>query len=72
MRAEKKYLIDEVTTHLKKSDYVIVASYDKMNVQDIAKLRANSLLRRPSFTSLKTAPSVLRPRLSACLTWRAR
>ncbi len=27
MRAEKKYLIDEVETHLKKSDYVILANF---------------------------------------------
>jgi large subunit ribosomal protein L10 len=39
MRAEKKYLIEEVAVHLKKSDYVIFANYDKMTVADVAELR---------------------------------
>ena len=39
MRVEKKYLIEEVTTHLKKSDYVILANYDKLTVADVAELR---------------------------------
>jgi large subunit ribosomal protein L10 len=39
MRAEKKYLIEEVAGHLKKSDYFILANYDKMTVADVAELR---------------------------------
>ena len=39
MRAEKKYLIEEVAGHLKKSDYVILANYDKMTVADVPELR---------------------------------
>jgi large subunit ribosomal protein L10 len=39
MRVEKKYLIEEVATHLKKSDYVILANYDKLTVADVAELR---------------------------------
>lgn len=39
MRAEKKYLIDEVTGHLKKSDYVILANFTKLTVADTAELR---------------------------------
>jgi large subunit ribosomal protein L10 len=39
MRAEKKYLIEEVAGHLKKSDYVILANYDRMTVADVAELR---------------------------------
>jgi len=39
MRAEKKYLIEEVAGHLKKSDYIILANYDKMTVADVAELR---------------------------------
>jgi large subunit ribosomal protein L10 len=39
MRAEKKYLIDEVEIHLKKSDYVILANYNGMTVADAAELR---------------------------------
>jgi large subunit ribosomal protein L10 len=39
MRVEKKYLIEEVAGHLKKSDYVILANYDKLTVADVAELR---------------------------------
>ena len=39
MRAEKKYLIDEVETHLKKSDYVILANFNGVTVADAAELR---------------------------------
>ena len=39
MRAEKKYLIDEVETHLKKSDYVILANYTGVTGADAADLR---------------------------------
>src|SRR3954451_21660921 len=40
MRAEKQYLIAEVETHLKKSDYVILANFSKVTVADVADLRA--------------------------------
>ena len=39
MRSEKKYLITEVEGHLKKSDYVYLANYDKMTVENVATLR---------------------------------
>jgi large subunit ribosomal protein L10 len=39
MRVEKKYLISEVETHLKKSDYVILANFTKVTVADVAELR---------------------------------
>jgi large subunit ribosomal protein L10 len=39
MRVEKKYLVEEVAGHLKKSDYVILANYDRMTVADVAELR---------------------------------
>ena len=39
MRAEKQYLISEVETHLKKSDYVILANFTKVNVADVAQLQ---------------------------------
>ena len=32
MRAEKQYLISEVDTYLKKSDYVILANFSKVTV----------------------------------------
>tara|TARA_X000000368_G_scaffold369533_1_gene318139 strand:+ start:155 stop:679 length:525 start_codon:yes stop_codon:yes gene_type:complete len=40
MRLEKKYLVEEVNTHLKKSDYVYLANYDRITVDEIAELRA--------------------------------
>jgi large subunit ribosomal protein L10 len=40
MRAEKKYLITEVETHLKKSDYVILANFASLTVADVAELRS--------------------------------
>jgi large subunit ribosomal protein L10 len=40
MRAEKKYLISEVETHLKKSDYVILANFASLTVADVAELRS--------------------------------
>jgi large subunit ribosomal protein L10 len=40
MRAEKKYLIEEVETHLRKSDYVILANFNGMTVADAAELRS--------------------------------
>src|ERR1700679_3883198 len=35
MRAEKQYLIDEVQTHLKKSDYVILTNFTRASVADL-------------------------------------
>ena len=40
MRAEKKYLVTEVDSHLKKSDYVFLADYTKLNVVETGELRA--------------------------------
>jgi large subunit ribosomal protein L10 len=39
MRAEKQYLIDEVSGHLKKSDYVILTNFTKLTVSETAELR---------------------------------
>ncbi len=40
MRVEKKYLIAEVESHLKKSDYVIITNYTGITVDETAALRA--------------------------------
>ena len=45
MRAEKQYLIAEVETHLKKSDYVILANFTKVTVADVAELRSQARRR---------------------------
>ena len=39
MRAEKKFLIAEVEGHLKKSEYVYLANYEKATVEHLAALR---------------------------------
>jgi large subunit ribosomal protein L10 len=39
MRAEKNYLIQEVESHLKKSDYVILTNFSTVTVADAAELR---------------------------------
>ena len=39
MRPEKQYLVEEVSTHLNKSDYVYLANYERITVDEIAELR---------------------------------
>lgn len=41
MRPEKKYLVEEVNTHLGKSDYVYLANYERITVDETAGLRAS-------------------------------
>jgi len=41
MRPEKKYLVEEVSTHLEKSDYVYLANYERITVDETAELRAS-------------------------------
>ena len=66
MRAEKNYLIADVETHLKKSEYVILANFTKVTVADVADLRSKLAAEKPSSTLSKTAPFALLPRHSAC------
>jgi len=40
MRPEKQYLVDEVNSHLDKSDYVYLTNYERITVDEIADLRA--------------------------------
>ncbi|PTY07725.1 50S ribosomal protein L10 [Opitutaceae bacterium EW11] len=55
MRAEKQYLIAEVETHLKKSDYVILANYNKITVEDVAELRARLAAEKAEFHVVKNS-----------------
>lgn len=74
MRAEKQYLISEVETHLKKSDYVILANFTKVTVEDTAELRKRLAAEKAEFhvvknSSLKVAAKALGlPELDASLT----
>jgi large subunit ribosomal protein L10 len=55
MRAEKKYLISEVETHLKKSDYVILANFTKVTVEDTAELRKRLDVEKAEFHVVKNS-----------------
>ncbi len=55
MRTEKKYLIAEVETHLKKSDYVILTNYNKVTVSDVSELRNNLLAEKAEFHVVKNS-----------------
>jgi large subunit ribosomal protein L10 len=55
MRAEKQYLISEVETHLKKSDYVILANFSKVTVSDVAELRASLAAEKAEFHVVKNS-----------------
>jgi large subunit ribosomal protein L10 len=55
MRAEKNYLIAEVETHLKKSDYVILANFTKVTVADVADLRAKLSVENAEFHVVKNS-----------------
>jgi len=74
MRVEKKYLIEEVAGHLKKSDYVILANFDRMTVADVAELRARLAAHKAEFhvvknSSLRVAAEALKlPAFNTVLT----
>jgi large subunit ribosomal protein L10 len=55
MRAEKQYLISEVETHLKKSDYVILANFTGVSVADTADLRKKLAAEKAEFHVVKNS-----------------
>lgn len=55
MRAEKQYLIDEVSGHLKKSDYVILANFTKLTVGETAELRKRLAPEKAEFHVVKNS-----------------
>ncbi len=55
MRAEKQYLITEVETHLKKSDYVILTNFSKVTVADVADLRKKLAAEKAEFHVVKNS-----------------
>lgn len=55
MRAEKQYLIAEVETHLKKSDYVILANFSKVSVSEVAELRNKLAAEKAEFHVVKNS-----------------
>ncbi len=55
MRAEKQYLIAEVDTHLKKSEYVILTNFTKVTVADTADLRKKLAAEKAEFHVVKNS-----------------
>lgn len=55
MRAEKQYLIAEVETHLKKSDYVILTNFTGITVAEVADLRAELAKENAEFHVVKNS-----------------
>jgi large subunit ribosomal protein L10 len=55
MRAEKQYLIAEVESHLKKSDYVILANFTGASVADLAELRVKLAAEKAEFHVVKNS-----------------
>jgi large subunit ribosomal protein L10 len=55
MRAEKKFIIAEVESHLKKSDYVILTNFTKISVADVAELRARLAPEKAEFHVVKNS-----------------
>jgi large subunit ribosomal protein L10 len=55
MRAEKKYLITEVETHLKKSEYVILANFTGVTVADAADLRLKLAAEKAEYHVVKNS-----------------
>jgi large subunit ribosomal protein L10 len=55
MRAEKKFLIAEVESHLKKSDYVILTNFTKITVADVAELRSRLAPEKAEFHVVKNS-----------------
>jgi len=70
MRSEKKYLITEVEGHLKKSDYVYLANYDKMTVENVRDPAQEAVRRRRRVSRRQeTARCASPPRVSRCPIW---
>ena len=40
MRAEKQYLVNEVSTHLGKSDFVFLTNFERITVEESRDLRS--------------------------------
>ena len=55
MRAEKQYLIAEVESYLKKSDYVILTNFTGITVAEVAELRAELVKEKAEFHVVKNS-----------------
>lgn len=55
MRPEKKYLVEEVSTHLGKSDYVFITDYRGITVKETALLRKDLAAQGAEFHVVKNS-----------------
>ncbi len=55
MRPEKEYLVQEVSNHLEKSDYVYLANYTRITVSETAELRERLLKEGAEFHVVKNS-----------------
>lgn len=55
MRAEKQFLVTEVESHLKKSDYVILTNFTGVTVSEVADLRAELRKENAEFHVVKNS-----------------
>ena len=55
MRVEKKYLVEEVATHLNKSNYVYLTNYTTITVDEIAELRTSLSQHNAEFHVVKNS-----------------
>lgn len=53
MRPEKQFLVEEVNTHLEKSEYLFLANYERATVVDIAELRSELVKEEAEFHVVK-------------------
>jgi len=55
MRPEKQYLVEEVNNHLNKSDYVYLANYERITVDETAELREQLAEHNAEFHVVKNS-----------------
>jgi large subunit ribosomal protein L10 len=55
MRPEKQYLVEEVNNHLAKSDYVYLANYERITVEETAELREQLAEHNAEFHVVKNS-----------------
>ncbi len=55
MRPEKKYMVEEVSTHLAKSEYVFLTNYNRITVEEVSTLRGNLAQEAAEFHVVKNS-----------------
>lgn len=55
MRPEKKYLVDEVSRHLEKSDFVFLTDFNTVSVEEVADLRRDLQQEEAEFHVVKNS-----------------